>query len=252
MFGLFKKIVKAFIPYGFLWSLETGGGGIRRRIKYRGYKPFGYGESMSPFVNWVNNYTTIKVKNIFEIGANFAQDADYLAYRFKIKPLDVYVFEAHPELYKAIVKLHNFNMYNNAVFNEEKEITFNVVPINSRNTGISSIFDLDSKIVCEKVSVKSIRMDNFMNKNNIEKIDFLKLDVEGATYEVLDGFGERIKDIQAMHIEAEHGKVSFKAKKYFDDIAELLNKNEFEIVYLNRVANQSDSFWIKKGLIKTG
>lgn len=43
-----------------------------------------------------------------------------------------------------------------------------------------------------------------MNQNNVSRIDFLKLDVEGASWEVLDGFGDRIKDIGALHIEAEH------------------------------------------------
>jgi FkbM family methyltransferase len=234
-------------------NLGGGGGAIMaftKRIKYHGYKPIGYGEGMCQFVDWLNKYTTIEVKNIFEIGANFAQDADYLAYRFKINPQNVYVFEAHPELYKAIVKLHKFNAYNYAVFNEEKDIAFNIVPINSGNTGLSSVFELDNKIVSEKVSVKAIRMDNFMNKSNIGMIDFLKLDVEGATYEVLEGFGERIRDIRAMHIEADHIKGTIALDKCFEDISKLLVQNDFEMVYFERYINQSDSFWIKNGILK--
>jgi hypothetical protein len=41
----------------------------------------------------------------------------------------------------------------------------------------------------------------------------LKIDVEGATYAVLEGFGERIKDINAVHLEAEHIKY-IKARNY--------------------------------------
>ncbi|MCL1992214.1 MAG: FkbM family methyltransferase [Spirochaetes bacterium] len=221
-------------------------------MKYDKYKSIGHGEGMSLFIGWLNANTTMKITNIFEIGANFAQDADYLAFRLKVQSQNVYVFEAHPELYKAIVSLHNFNAYNYACFNEEKELEFHIVPIDSENSGISSIFKSTyQKIAMDKVSVKAIRMDNFMNKNNIDKIDFLKLDVEGATYEVLEGFGERIKDIQVMHIEAEHEKGLFDGMKYyFDDIAQFLIKHNFEMVYFQRTFGQSDSFWVKKGLMK--
>jgi uncharacterized protein YqgQ len=92
-------------------------------------------------------------------------------------------------------------------------------------------------------------MDNFMRQNNISTVDFLKLDVEGASYEVLEGFGERLKDIKVMHIEAEHGEFAFEGSvKYFDDISKLLKDNGFEMVYFKRNLMQSDSFWIKKEL----
>jgi len=223
---------------------------IRCEFKYYGYKPWGIGLGMKLFVDYIKIFTKIDIKNIFEIGANFAQDADYLAYTMRIKPQNVYVFEAHPELYEKIVKIHNFNAYNCAVFNEEKEIDFNIVPINSTNTGLSSMLELKDNIATKKVSVKAIRMDNFLNKNNIETISFLKLDVEGVTYEVLEGFGERIKDIEALHIEAEHGEVIFKANKYFDDISELLKRNGFDMVYFYKSYKQSDSFWVKKEMLK--
>lgn len=224
----------------------------KKYMKYRGYKPAGrFGESLQPFVDWIKHNTTLEVRNIFEIGANFGQDADFLMHSFKISPKQVYVFEAHPEIYKAITKLHKFNAYNYAVFNEEKNMAFNIVPLNSSNTGISSIFGLKDNETKE-VLIQSIRMDHFMDNNKIDRIDFLKLDVEGASYEVLEGFGDRLKDVQSMHIEAEHEESVFQgAVKLFDDISKLLKRNGFEMIYFQRILSvQSDSFWVKRDILK--
>jgi FkbM family methyltransferase len=238
-------------PELYLRYFNTSPAEEKRREKYRGYKPYGFGESMSPFVARVKSDTTLQVSNIFEIGANYAQDADFLKDAFNVPPENVYVFEAHPEIYEAIKKIHKFNAYNYAVFNEEKEMVFNIVPLTFFNTGMSSIFKLKDTIATSEVKVQSKRMDNFMNENNIAKIDFLKLDVEGATYEVLEGFGERLSDIQTMHIEAEHGEQFNGAKKFFNDISELLKTHGFEMVYFQRVWGiQSDSFWINKKVYK--
>jgi FkbM family methyltransferase len=246
-----RKIIKAFIPYGILKiRKEMISDKVERRKKYIGYKPIGYGEAMEPFVNYIKTNTKLSVKNIFEIGANFAQDADYLMECFTLSAKDVYVFEAHPEIYSVIKKIHQFNAFNNAVFNKEGDIKFNIVPLDSENSGMSSVFKLDNTIVSKEVTVKSIRMDNFMNKNEIKRVDFLKLDVEGATYEVLEGFGGRITDIQAMHIEAEHSETgSFQMTKYFKDIEKLLQKNGFEMVYFQRNLMQSDSFWVRPEIL---
>jgi hypothetical protein len=54
------------------------------------------GESMPPFADWVKSWSTLKVTTIAEVGANFAQDADFLAHTFRIPPDHVYVFEPHP------------------------------------------------------------------------------------------------------------------------------------------------------------
>jgi hypothetical protein len=132
---------------------------------------------------------------------------------------------------------------------------FNIIPLSYKNSGISSlnksIYSAGTKVETSEVSVQSIRMDNFMEKNCIDKIDFLKLDVEGVNYEVLQGFGKRIADINCIHVEAEHIKDFYGDDvKLFDDIANLLTNHDFELIYFQRYTSQSDSFWIKKEFIK--
>jgi FkbM family methyltransferase len=216
--------------------------------KYCGYNPPGNlaeGVELQAYVDYVKKGTNIEVKNVFEIGANFAQDADYLMEQFNLTPKDIYVFEAHPELFEAIRKIHAFNAFNNAVFNEEKEVAFYTVPLDSENTGGSGLFGSEGE---KNIKVQAIRMDNFMQKNNIKTVDFLKIDAEGATYHILEGFGNRITDIKCLQVECEHGTY---AVIPYEKTADLLLQNNFELVYFFRGDNmrQSDSFWVKKEYI---
>lgn len=206
------------------------------------------GNSMKFYADWVLKYTTLKPKNIFEIGANYAQDAEGLRYYFSLKEEDVWVFEAHPEICREISNLYNFHVFNNAVFNEEKNIEFNAVDISAEsNTGISSLYNRvdNAKVLFKKVNIAAIRMDNFMSQNNITSVDFLKLDVEGCNWEVLDGFGSRLKDVGAIHIEAEHKEVWDK-EKLFLDIRTKLEESGFEMADFKRYGTQSDSLWVQK------
>jgi FkbM family methyltransferase len=257
-----KYLIKWIIPYQLFILLKELRDEVsfikkhRHRLtalnmrKYGKYKPAGgMGDKLQIYIDYVKNGTNIKVENVFEIGANFAQDADYLMEQFDLTPNDIYVFEAHPEIYDAIKKIHKFNAFNVAVFNSDQELEFNIFPLTHINTGWSSLFGAGWSSLFgntgEKIKIEAIRMDNFMIKNNIKTIDFLKIDVEGATYHVLEGFGERIKDIKCMQIEAEHNEW---AVITYEKIAELLTANDFELVHFfrNNSMKQSDSFWIKR------
>ena len=247
-----KKIIKDLLPAGLDYIIKRLQYPSLSHRKYCGLKPAGgykMGYKMQECINYIEKGTSIIPKNIFEIGANLAQDADYLKEYFRLDDKDIFVFEAHPELCKVIKKIHKFNTYNNAVYNEEKEIKFNLSPLNA-DTGSSSIFVGDKN---NSIIVDAIRMDNFMQKNCISEIDFLKIDVEGGTYHVLEGFGKRIVDIKCIQLEAEHN--GFSTIPY-EKISELLLNSGFELVLFKRNMNnvhrmrQSDSFWVKRECVK--
>lgn len=217
--------------------------------KYSGLNPASNGKSMFEFADWITNWSDLKVENIFEIGANYAQDAEALMFKFKLTSKDVWVFEAHPDLYKKIKELHSFNAFPYAVYNQKTQLKFNICPSTGANTGTSSLLKHKSNPLENEVLVDAVRMDDFMNEHNIEKIDFLKLDVEGSNYEVIEGFGSRLKDVNSIHIEAEHEPL-WEGQKLYKDIAKLLSDNDFELVKFQRYKSQSDSFWIQKKYLR--
>lgn len=213
--------------------------------------PASDGRSMQPFIDWLRTYSTLKPMNVFEIGANMAQDADWLKTGFELKDLSVWVFEPHPQLYSHIKKNYKFNAYNYAVGDKSGSIILNAIYLNKNaNSGISSIRVHNDVPGDNFIStkVKSIRMDDFMDKHEIKEIDFLKLDVEGYNYEVLRGFGERIKDLNSLHVEAEHYE-HWQGEKMWEDLRAYLEQH-MEMVYFERHFTQSDSFWIKKEFIR--
>lgn len=202
--------------------------------------------SMYPIAEMIKRQTNLNVENIFEIGANYGQDAAGLAKYFNVAPQNVYTFEARPDYCPYIRDTYGFNVFNNAVFNREMEIEFNAVSL-PHNSGVSSIYkkdkswDGDEKII----HVPAIRMDEFMCTHKIKHIDFLKLDVEGANWEVLDGFGNRLGDVRAIHIESEHVPV-WRGQKLWGDIRQKLESAGFEMIYFERKFVQSDSVWVQK------
>lgn len=202
--------------------------------------------SMYPVAEMIKRQTNLNVENIFEIGANYGQDAAGLAKYFNVAPQNVYAFEARPDFCPYIRDTYGFNVFNNAVFNHDTTLDFNMVKMPG-NSGISSVYDKERAwhATTQKIQIPAIRMDTFMREHKISHIDFLKLDVEGANWEVLDGFGRRLKDVNAIHIEAEHTPI-WRGQKLWPDIYEKLKSAGFEMLYFERKFVQSDSVWVQK------
>ena len=204
---------------------------------------------MYEYTDWIKSHSNLAIYNIFEIGANLAQDAEVLAKEFSVDSKNVFVFEAHPVLAKRIKELHKFNCYNNAVFNEDKIINFNMCDPFGNNTGVSTLMNDESRIFKNKTEVEAIRMDKFLIKNKIDFVDFLKIDVEGATYEVLEGFGDKLTAIKCVQLEAEHN-LNYTGQHSFEDIYKLLTENDFSLCLFERKKAQSDSLWLKNEYIE--
>ena len=76
----------------------------------------------------------------------------------------------------------------------------------------------------------------------------VKIDVEGATYQVLHGFGEMLKETKIMHIETETYPF-FQGQKLHDEVVKFLLDNNFTMIDLGGVNiigdnKQYDSVWI--------
>ena len=94
-------------------------------------------------------------------------------------------------------------------------------------------------------------MEDFIKQHKIESIDVCKIDVEGCSYEVLSGFGEKLNIVKSIHIEGELVEL-YENQKLFDDFKILLSDNGFTMVdYCDfDNATQCDSVWIKNEFLK--
>lgn len=155
------------------------------------------------------------MKNIIlEIGVNTGQDVDRLLhYRG-----DYHGFEPVPELYNKLTQRYRNNervkFYPHAVDIEEGPATFNI----SKPTGIayaygcSSLHDFSTNLddvwpgredfeVVEKITVEKVRLDNFLDKIEYDKISYLWCDAQGNDLNVLKSMGDHVKNIQEGRIE---------------------------------------------------
>lgn len=87
---------------------------------------------------------------------------------------------------------------------------------NSRSSWLDSDYS-------SKMQVRTIRMDEYLKKENINEIDILKIDAEGSEFKVLNSFGDFIKNINKIVVECH----SAEDKR---SITEYLSKNGFKII----------------------
>ncbi len=229
---------------------------LKPKIKIKTHKnAVSDGTSMQYYVDLIENFCNFTPKNIFEIGANFAQDAEFLRRSFDIDEKNVYIFEPHPQIFKELKKMYNFNSFEQAVSNAQGMVNFNAIDIENNeydNTGISSLkngLTTNTENFIE-VNVEMIRMDSFMKNNKIVEIDFLKIDVEGVNYEVLEGFGKELQKVKVIQTEGEY-KQYWEDQKLYCDMEKYLTQRGFLLIDFKLSVDgvQSDSLWIQKQYI---
>ena len=113
------------------------------------------------------------------------------------------------------------------------------------NTSLSFIQEgnMDSKIgdnsSLKTVSVRAVRLKDYLDK----KVDFLKLDIEGAEYKVLNDIKENLYHVTNMFIEY-HG--SFAENNELLEIFQLIVKAGFKFYIKEAAMNYDQPFLMKK------
>jgi len=77
-----------------------------------------------------------------------------------------------------------------------------------------------------KIRVQTQRLDTYCNKNDIDKIDFVYMDVQGAELMVLEGAGEMINSIGMIWMEVETVEL-YSHQPLKEDVEEFMIKNGF-------------------------
>ena len=200
--------------------------------------------------HYIKYSTILNPTNFFEIGSRDGHDTKTISDFYKLPSKSCFIFEAHPDCYKQISYTYDFNVFHLAVTNENKYLTFNAAPLDSDNIGASSLTFRDN-FKTNSVEVQGYRLDTILESiPDNQEIDLMKLDVEGHTYEVLEGAGDRLKSIKAIQLELEHVEIWPKQKLY-DDVKTYLYNNGFIMVNHVRLCNsQSDSLFIQPQYLK--
>ena len=190
---------------------------------------------------------------IIEIGAN--DGADSLKLINIVKPKKLYCFEPHP---KAIQKfkermkgIKNCELFDYAISNKNGKIDFHLAEGNWNNSPMdwgSSILkpknitkDFPFISYENKIKVKTITLDKWVEKHNIEKIDFMWVDIEGAEREFIQGGLETLnKKVKYLYIEV-CDKEYFEGEPTEEEIKQMLPNFKIIGKYDNNVLFENDN-----------
>lgn len=215
--------------------------------------------SLEPIVMNYRKFFGSKAPIIFDIGTRDGKDANYLSEN--LKSSSVYAIDANPI---AVEKTKNdypsMIVIEGAISDYDGETTFQQVNSGDANMdGCSSLYA--EKVANEpqfqgKVSIIPTtvsRMDTIMSNYNISQIDVAKIDVEGYSWEVLHGFGERLHDVKLLHLETEQ-EPTHSAHKNAEEIKSFLSSKGFVLVDTSYEGSNGigrgieDQIWINPNL----
>lgn len=151
----------------------------------------------------------------------------------------VYAFEPSPSTLGFLNKTIAINKRNNiivpvqqAMSAEIGKLTFFVSDDKIDNSNSLVSYKDDRKLTGIEVEVNTI--DNFVTKNKLDKVDFIKIDVEGAEYDTLRGGTEVFNTKKPVCILAIH-PIPIKAKgDSLEDIFDYIEKLNYRILYNNK------------------
>ena len=189
--------------------------------------------NVEPELVWIKDYLQ-KDAIIFDIGANVGT----FLYQFenKLNHKNIYAFEPNKKLNKRLKRLFtSMNISSVALSDENTTAEFKVPIIKGKMVASRGTLNTSYKEKNEEHSytetVKVVKLDDWIIKQNIKKIDFIKIDVEGNEMKTLFGGKNTIlkfKPILMVEMEQRHHD-----QPIWSEISEVENWG-FNAHYLNR------------------
>jgi len=138
---------------------------------------------------YLKNFKIDENSTVIDIGSHIGLFSIYVAQ--KLKNCKILCFEPNLENYNMLKEniemnsIKNISTFNNAVSSKSGNIKF----YNSeKNFAANSIYEK----VGEEILVQSTTLEDIIQKNNIQKCNLIKMDCEGAEYDILMHTSEKI------------------------------------------------------------
>ena len=191
------------------------------------------GRNVEPELVWIKEYLNSNAV-IFDIGANVGT----FLYQFenKLKHQNIYAFEPNKKLNIRLKRLFpSMNISSVALSDENTTAQFKVPIIKGKMVASRGTLNTSYKEKDEENSytetVEVVKLDDWAKSKNIQKIDFIKIDVEGNEMKTLFGGKETIQKFRPtlmVEMEQRHHE-----QPIWNEISEVESWG-FDANYLNR------------------
>jgi len=160
-------------------------------------------------------------KIFFDIGCNIGEFGEFLIknkYDGKM-----FLFDPLDSIRNNDVK--KYGIFTKKLFwDKEEKLNFFIDP-NNMASGTNSIFDMNKIGYLPKsksIILMTSTVDNYVYKNNIKKVDYVKIDAEGAEYRILLGMKKTLTNKMIKYIHLEFGHAAMADKRYIKDYYDYL------------------------------
>jgi len=182
---------------------------------------------------------------VLDVGANIGFYS--LTLSNKIKSGKVYSFEAvdttFDKLSKNISNSHKDSVIkalNLGAWNKEEEVTFSLPDQDNIGAFTAGSVDSDKTTTCV---AKMITLDSFVEKESLEKVDFIKMDIEGAELNALKGAHKLLENFRPTILLEVCSETCERFNYKVQDLWELLKQYGYKAYKIGYTP--SDSFEIK-------
>lgn len=162
---------------------------------------------------------------VFDVGANSGYFTIYAAGMAK----HVYAFEPMFNLYNIIQKDIKLNNLTNVTIEDTgiaKDAGVRVFYESTHHNGCHSLYNRSD--TDKRIEIKTVNIEQYCKDKNISRIDFLKIDCEGAEYEIFDNLSNGFISNVIKKIVMEHHDDIVEGRTH-NDIVKILENNNFEV-----------------------
>jgi FkbM family methyltransferase len=178
---------------------------------------------------------------VLDLGSHLGQFSQEIS---NISGCKCYAVEALPALYEKIAETPLIRKFNYAISSSNQPIDFCV----TENQEANHIAQITTDDPSQKITVEGISIEKFLSQQNIQGVDLMKVDIEGAEIELFKSMSdETIGKIKQITIEF-HDFI-FNIGKEVEEIKQRLKALGFTIVVFSR-QNNGDVLCINKKLCK--
>lgn len=132
---------------------------------------------------------------VFDLGSNFGMFSSValakgcVAHAFEPTPVNFRMIERYLALAGG-----EFYVWPYAITEKKGEVSFNINDDFEKNLNSGNNSIMDRKICSSSITVPTISLDEFVREHSVQKVDFIKADIEGAERYMLMGARQVLKE----------------------------------------------------------